>query len=153
MAIQSTLAETIHAQLLLRNEISAQYIPTHCESLARTCEEMARRFRRGGRLLAIGHGPYATDAQHIAVEFVHPIVVGKRALPALDLSSGPPKWLEVMVRPDDVVMGFGPPDGVTSLTELLDRAEVRGASFANGRVALAARHYPLARPIHSYIKN
>ena len=30
--------------------------------------------------------PYATDAQHVSVEFVHPVIVGKRALPALDLS-------------------------------------------------------------------
>ena len=41
---------------------------------------------RGGRLLAFGRGPYATDAQHVSVEFVHPVIVGKRALPALDLS-------------------------------------------------------------------
>ena len=32
-------------------------------------------------------GAYATDAQHVAVEFVHPVIVGKRALPALDLST------------------------------------------------------------------
>ena len=24
--------------------------------------------------------PYATDAQHVSVEFVHPVIVGKRAL-------------------------------------------------------------------------
>ena len=47
---------------------------------------MSERFLRGGRLLAFGRGPYATDAQHVSVEFVHPVIVGKRALPALDLS-------------------------------------------------------------------
>ena len=47
---------------------------------------MSDRFLRGGRLLAFGRGPYATDAQHVSVEFVHPVIVGKRALPALDLS-------------------------------------------------------------------
>ncbi len=40
---------------------------------------------RGCWRLAIG--PYATDAQHVSVEFIHPMIVGKRALPALDLSS------------------------------------------------------------------
>jgi len=47
---------------------------------------MSERFLSGGRLLAFGRGPYATDAQHVSVEFVHPVIVGKRALPALDLS-------------------------------------------------------------------
>ena len=54
---------------------------------------------RGGRLLAFGRGPYATDAQHVSVEFVHPVIVGKRALPALDLSMLFGPWLEALVRP------------------------------------------------------
>ena len=38
----------------------------------------------GGRLLAVGGSPQAwSDAHHVAVEFVHPVIVGKRALPAL----------------------------------------------------------------------
>ena len=44
---------------------------------------MAERFARGGRLLALGRSPAArSDARHVAVEFVHPVIVGKRALPA-----------------------------------------------------------------------
>ena len=48
---------------------------------------MARRFSQGGRLLAFGNGAQATDAQHVSVEFVHPVIVGKRALPALALTN------------------------------------------------------------------
>ena len=48
---------------------------------------MARRFHQGGRLLAFGNGALATDAQHVSVEFVHPVIVGKRALPALALTN------------------------------------------------------------------
>ena len=72
---------------------------------------MSERFLRGGRLLAFGRGPYATDAQHVSVEFVHPVIVGKRALPALDLSMAFQPWLDAIVRPEDMVMGFGPPEG------------------------------------------
>ena len=72
---------------------------------------MSDRFLRGGRLLAFGQGPYATDAQHVSVEFVHPVIVGKRALPALDLSILFPAVARGDVRPDDIVMGFGPPEG------------------------------------------
>ena len=62
-------------------------------------------------MLAFGRGPYATDAQHVSVEFVHPVIVGKRALPALDLSVLFRPWLEAILRPEDIVMGFGPPEG------------------------------------------
>lgn len=55
-------------------------------SIALACRAMARRFARGGRLLVFGDGGASADAQHVAVEFVHPVVVGKRALPALSLS-------------------------------------------------------------------
>ena len=48
---------------------------------------MAQRFHQGGRLLAFGNGGSATDAQHVAVEFVHPVIVGKRALPSIALTN------------------------------------------------------------------
>lgn len=53
--------------------------------IARACHDMAVRFHRGGTLLAFGNGGPSTDAQHVSVEFVHPVIVGKRALPALSL--------------------------------------------------------------------
>ncbi len=49
---------------------------------------MSERFARGGRLLAVGATPAArSDARHVAVEFVHPVIVGKRALPAIALAA------------------------------------------------------------------
>ncbi|WP_037321669.1 D-sedoheptulose-7-phosphate isomerase [Amycolatopsis orientalis] len=59
----------------------------HAGDIARACHSMATRFRRGGKLLVFGNGGPSTDAQHVAVEFVHPVIVGKRALPALSLTS------------------------------------------------------------------
>ena len=88
---------------------------------------MSERFLRGGRLLAFGRGCYATDAQHVAVEFVHPVIVGKRALPALDLSPLFRPWLEAIVQPDDMVMGFGPPEGDPGITAALRLAHARRA--------------------------
>ena len=52
------------------------------EGLARFCHGMAERFARGGRLVAFGSSPAdLSDVRHVAVEFVHPVIVGKRALP------------------------------------------------------------------------
>jgi D-sedoheptulose 7-phosphate isomerase len=51
------------------------------------CHAMALRFHQGGKLVVFGCGGPSTDAQHVAVEFVHPVIVGKRALPAISLTS------------------------------------------------------------------
>ena len=70
--------------------------------------------------------PYATDAQHVSVEFVHPVIVGKRALPALDLSALFRPWLEAIFAPEDIVMGFGPPEGDPEVWAALPVAHERG---------------------------
>ena len=51
---------------------------------------MAERFQQGHRLWVIGNGGSACDAQHVAVEFVHPIIEKRRPLPAFDLVSQTP---------------------------------------------------------------
>ena len=56
-------------------------------AVASACYEMAVRFHQGGKLVVFGIGAASTDAQHVAVEFVHPVIVGKRALPAISLTS------------------------------------------------------------------
>ena len=105
------LATQIEERLLERNELFERFFSREAARLAEACREMSERFLHGGRLLAFGRGPYATDAQHVSVEFVHPVIVGKRALPALDLSVLFRPWLEAILRPEDIVMGFGPPEG------------------------------------------
>ena len=56
-------------------------------AVAAACHAMAVRFHRGGRLIVFGTGGPSADAQHVAVEFVHPVIVGKRALPAISLTA------------------------------------------------------------------
>jgi D-sedoheptulose 7-phosphate isomerase len=57
------------------------------EAVASACHAMAVRFHMGGKLVTFGTGGSSTDAQHVAVEFVHPVIVGKRALPAISLAT------------------------------------------------------------------
>jgi D-sedoheptulose 7-phosphate isomerase len=79
---------------------------------------MAGRFHRGGRLLAFGTGAAATDAQHVAVEFVHPAIAGRRALPAMPLTGNAATLtgLRAGPGPDDVfahqIRCFGGPDDI-----------------------------------------
>ena len=125
LAAQST--SQAEDRLLLRNQIVEEFFSREALRLAEACRSMADRFNQGGRLLAFGHGPYATDAQHVSVEFVHPVIVGKRALPALDISILFRPWLEAILRPEDVVMGFGPPDGDDEVRSALSFAQARRA--------------------------
>ena len=121
------LATQVQERLLERNRLCETFFAREAHRLAEACREMSERFLRGGRLLAFGRGPYATDAQHVSVEFVHPVIVGKRALPALDLSLLYRPWLRSLVRADDMVMGFGPPEGDDDVTETLREAHSHGA--------------------------
>jgi len=57
------------------------------DAVASACHAMAVRFHQGGKLVVFGTGGASTDAQHVAVEFVHPVIVGKRALPAISLTT------------------------------------------------------------------
>jgi D-sedoheptulose 7-phosphate isomerase len=103
--------ELIAARLAQRRDVYEAWFGAQSEPLARCCHAMAERFARGGRLLAIGVSPTArSDARHVAVEFVHPVIVGKRALPALGLvgDSAPlPTEVRLAAGADDIVMAFG----------------------------------------------
>jgi hypothetical protein len=63
-----------------RRRAAASTLIDQAGNLALACRALADRFRAGGRLLTFGIGTAAADAQHVAVEFMHPVIVGKRAL-------------------------------------------------------------------------
>jgi D-sedoheptulose 7-phosphate isomerase len=105
-------ADLVSEALAERTRANTAFFEAEAERLARLCHLMAERFARGGRLIALGETPAArSDARHIAVEFVHPVIVGKRALPAIGVAGeGGPlrRQLELIAGPDDIVVGFGP---------------------------------------------
>jgi D-sedoheptulose 7-phosphate isomerase len=110
-------AARLAALLATRTEANARFFDAEAERLARLCHLMAERFARDGRLVAFGHTPAArSDARHVAVEFVHPVIVGKRALPAIGLAGeggALAAQVALLARPHDIAMAFGAgdPDG------------------------------------------
>jgi D-sedoheptulose 7-phosphate isomerase len=89
-----------------RTEANEQFFDAEAPRIALLCRELAERFLRGGRLLAVGETPQTwSDAHHVAVEFVHPVIVGKRALPALAIERGE---LAAIAEDDDAVVSFEP---------------------------------------------
>lgn len=115
------------------------FFTTEAGRIAEACWSMARRFHQGGRLLAFGNGAWATDAQHVSVEFVHPVIVGKRALPALALTNDSAtlsglmaggdrempfaRQLKVLARPQDIAMGFSSDGNDTNVLAALNLAK------------------------------
>ena len=90
-----------------RTRAGEAFFGTEAEQIARLCHLMAERFARGGRLIAVGSSPAArSDARHVAVEFVHPVIVGKRALPAIGLTDA--SQMELLAEPDDIAIVFDP---------------------------------------------
>ncbi len=115
------------------------FFAQEAEGIAQACWAMARRFHKGGRLLAFGNGAWATDAQHVSVEFVHPVIVGKRALPALALTNDSAtmstltngdsifaRQLRVLARPQDIALGFSPDGNCTNVVSALQEAHRMG---------------------------
>ncbi len=110
--------------------------------IAEACWAMARRFHQGGRLLSFGNGASASDALHVAVEFVHPVIVGKRALPGLALNSDSAALtdlrastnpggvfayqLKVLARPQDIAIGFSSDGQGHNILAALDQARQMG---------------------------
>jgi D-sedoheptulose 7-phosphate isomerase len=88
-----------------RTAANARFFDAEAERIAELSLRLAECFRGGGRLLAVGDSPQdRSDARHVAVEFVHPVIVGKRALPALALERGD---LALLAEPGDAVLAFG----------------------------------------------
>jgi len=70
-------------------EVKEEFFRAEAARIEALVHAMAERFARGGRLYVMGNGGSATDAQHVAVEFFHPIIEKRRPLPALALTADP----------------------------------------------------------------
>ncbi|HEX2358826.1 MAG TPA: SIS domain-containing protein [Solirubrobacterales bacterium] len=131
-AAAGALRDRVATLLDARLTANRLFFEAEAERLARLCHQMAERFARGGRLVALGLSPAArTDVRHVTVEFVHPVIVGKRALPAIGLSreGGPlSEQARLVVEPEDIAIAFGAddPDGGDEVRNALALAKRRG---------------------------
>jgi D-sedoheptulose 7-phosphate isomerase len=121
----AALGTRLDELLAARTRANATFFEREAERIARLCHLLAERFTRGGRLVALGESAQArSDVRHVAVEFVHPVIVGKRALPAIGLSregGSLERQVQLLAQPDDVAIGFDAGSG-----EALSVARERG---------------------------
>ena len=144
MSGRSVAPAAVALDAFARDRVDAgeRFFGGEADRIARLCHRAAERFARGGRLIALGRSPTArSDARHVAVEFVHPVIVGKRALPALALcAEGGPlaAQLELVAEPDDIVVAFEPDDADTAAAlDAAGRRDCLTVAFAPARAEWA----------------
>ena len=146
----ATAAEAV-SQLVSRRDAALSGLADQAGVVAQACHDMAARFHQGGTLLVFGTGGSATDAQHVAVEFVHPVIVGKRALPAVSLTCDVATvtgiaareglaavfahQIQVLAAPSDIALGLSSDGRDPSVLAGLEAARAAGLLT----VALAGR--------------
>jgi hydrogenase maturation factor len=95
------------------------------EELASAALALARRFAAGATMWCIAP-QWPSHGRHVAVEFVHPVIVGKRALPAVHIEGlDSIAAVRLLARPGDVLLAVGSADDPAT-AELLRRAEAWG---------------------------
>ena len=129
--ITEPAAELLARGLAARREAGGRLYESESARIAELCHAVAERCARGGRLLACACSPAgASDARHVAVEFVHPVIVGKRALPALAVIGEGDRLagdVALIARADDIVLAFGERRDAPILTAALECARGQGS--------------------------
>ncbi|HEY4005604.1 MAG TPA: phosphoheptose isomerase [Pseudonocardia sp.] len=125
--MQPTAAASRTTELFARRGDPTRALSGEAEGIAAACHAMAGRFYRGGRLVVFGAGASEPDAAHVVVEFVHPVIVGKRALPAFALA-GPdqPAQLELLAAPEDIALGLASSPDAAEVADTLAVARRMG---------------------------
>jgi D-sedoheptulose 7-phosphate isomerase len=119
-----------------------RFFDAEAEAIERCVGALAERVQAGGCVWVMGNGGSSCDAQHVAVEFMHPIIEKRRALPAQaltvdtatltaigndsDFSRVFASQLELLARPRDVALGISTSGASANVNRALKRARELG---------------------------
>jgi D-sedoheptulose 7-phosphate isomerase len=136
------VSDTILRKVRESVEMKEKFFTENADRIGVLCEQMAQRFREGRKLLVMGNGGSACDALHVAVEFKHPIIEKRRALPAealmadiatltaisndLDFSRIFVNQLRLVSQPGDMALAISTSGKSPNLIYALEAARGRG---------------------------
>ena len=122
MATSTDVRETILRKSRESASTQELFFSENAERISDCAAAMAAAFERGARLFVMGNGGSACDAQHVAVEFMHPILEKRQALQAMTLATEPAlltavsndqdfslafmKQLQLLARQGDIALGI-----------------------------------------------
>jgi hypothetical protein len=99
--------------------------PEAAADLAGAALALARRFAAGATMWCVAP-EYPEHARHVAVEFVHPVIMGKRALPAVAIDDPDAvRALRPLVQPGDILCAVST-SSAAAVFEAMVRARVWG---------------------------
>jgi D-sedoheptulose 7-phosphate isomerase len=135
----------------------------------------------GGKILLMGNGGSAADAQHIAAELVGRYLNERRALPAIALTTDTSiltavgndygfesifsRQLEALTQPNDVVVGYSTSGKSQNICEAMKVAQAKGcytlaltgqtggalAKLVDSCIAVPSTCTPRIQEVHSFI--
>ena len=124
-------------------DLASRFFEAHAGAVATCADSLAERLARGGRIFTMGNGGSSCDAQHIAVEFSHPIVEKRRAFPAFCLSNDAAlltavgndndfsqvyaEQIALLARSNDAVIGLSTSGASSNVNRALKKAREIGA--------------------------
>ena len=116
------LSSVIDRQVRETVELKRQFFTDHTPHLCACARAMAAAFDHGAHLYIFGNGGSTCEAIHISVEFMHPIIEKRPALPAVSLTTDPAiltavgndqdfsmtyvEQLRLLAKPGDVALGL-----------------------------------------------
>ena len=123
-------------------DVKEQFFRAEADRIEALVRAMAARFSEGARLYVMGNGGSATDAQHISLEFFHPIIEKRKALPAIALTADQAlltaisndrdfakvfaDQLRVLARPGDMALAVSTSGKSPNLVQALETARELG---------------------------
>jgi D-sedoheptulose 7-phosphate isomerase len=124
------------------SDLMRSFFGEESAQIAQCAAALARAFEAGGRLFTFGNGGSACDAEHVAVEFLHPIIEKRRPLVATalttssalltaigndhDFSHAFARQLELQARTGDVALGISSSGQSPNVNRAMKIARGRG---------------------------
>jgi len=146
------------------------FLDRSLETLVKVSEKFVDCFQNGGKALLFGNGGSAADAQHLAAEFVNRLILSRRAIPAIALTTDTSiltsvandysfdqvfaRQVEALGNPNDIAVGISTSGNSTNVHKALEVArsmEMCTVGFLGGTGGSIARivDYALIVPSNS----
>ena len=122
--------------------VKTAFARENADAIAAVVQLIVRAFRDGNKVILFGNGGSATDASHVAAEFVNRFLMDRPPLPAIALNTDPAvltsisndfgydqvfsKQLAALGRPGDVVIGISTSGNSPNVILALEAAKQNG---------------------------
>jgi D-sedoheptulose 7-phosphate isomerase len=124
------------------SQLKEAFLRDNLEKIIRTVDVITEALKKGNKVLLFGNGGSATDAQHIAGEFVNRFLIERPPLPAIALTTDTSvltsigndydfseifsKQIRALGQEGDIAWGFSTSGGSVNVVKALEAAKKMG---------------------------